>query len=132
MTDKNTLYQYRLEDAQATLIDAKLLFDADASPRSVINRAYYAMFYAVLSLFLKCDITLETSKHSGVISIFDKEFIRTNKITKEFSRMLHMAFDSRQEFDYKEFTTASPEMAEMAIRDAELFIEECCLFNAEQ
>ena len=42
--------------------------------RPSVNRSYYAMIYAVLALLaLK---RKETSKHSGAISIFDKEFVK--------------------------------------------------------
>lgn len=62
--DKQGLIQYRLERAGETLRDAHLLLDKGGSSASVVNRAYYAMFYAVLALL----ITIEegTSKHNGV------------------------------------------------------------------
>jgi uncharacterized protein (UPF0332 family) len=39
------------------------------SPRSIINRAYYSMFYGVLALFLKGDTKIKTSKHSIVLFV---------------------------------------------------------------
>jgi len=36
-------------------------------------------FYAVLAFFLSEDISIRSSKHSGVISLFDKEFILSGK-----------------------------------------------------
>ena len=44
------------------------MLEQNISPRSVINRAYYAMFYSILSLFLKSETLVKTSKHTGVIS----------------------------------------------------------------
>ena len=82
MTDKQVLFTYRLTQADETLSDAKRMLQNKLSPRSIINRAYYSMFYALLALFLKADINLKTSKHAGVISIFDKEFVHTGKIDK--------------------------------------------------
>ncbi len=70
-----TLIRYRLEQAQAALDDAKYLIDGNRSPQSIVNRSYYAMFYAALALLQK--ICKAPSKHSGVISFFDKEFRRT-------------------------------------------------------
>lgn len=102
-----------------------MLHSGGATARSVINRAYYSIFYAVLALFLKCGIRAETSKHAGIITVFDREFVRTGRIDKEYSRILHLSFDSRQEFDYKEFTTASPEQAASALEDAEKFLRIC-------
>jgi len=41
------LIQYRLEQAQVALDDAKFLIDGKRSPQSIVNRSFYAMFYAV-------------------------------------------------------------------------------------
>jgi uncharacterized protein (UPF0332 family) len=64
------LVNYRLEQAIESLEAAKVLLEKGLL-RPSVNRSYYAMFYAVLAL-----LTVkrkETSKHSGAISIFDKE-----------------------------------------------------------
>lgn len=123
MTDKQALYAYRLAQAEETLLDAKKMLQNNLSPRSIINRAYYAMFYAVLALFLKADINLKTSKHTGVISIFDKEFVHTGKIDKYYSKIFHKTFDARQVGDYKEFVELSPEDAAEFVKFAEEFLE---------
>ena len=75
MTDKQALFTYRLKQAEETLSDAEKTLQNHLSPRSIINRAYHSMFYTVLALFLKAGINIKTSKHIGVISIFDKEFV---------------------------------------------------------
>jgi len=79
MTDKEISFSYRLNQAEETLQDAKKMLEGDFSSRSITNRAYYSMFYAVLALFLKTDINVKTSKHIGIITLFDKEFIRTKR-----------------------------------------------------
>jgi len=75
------LIKYRLEQAKAALDDAKYLIDGSRSPQSIINRSYYAMFYAALALLQK--ISKTPSKHSGVISLFDKEFVMKGIFTKK-------------------------------------------------
>lgn len=115
MTDKDVLYAHRLKQAEETLLDAEKMLQGGFSPRSIVNRAYYAMFYAVLALFLKTDITIKTSKHIGVISVFDKEFVKTGKIDKRYSTILHDVFDARQDSDYKEFI-------ELSLKDADEFV----------
>lgn len=124
MTDKETLFTYRLKQAEETLFDAKKMIEDNLSPRSIINRAYYSMFYGVLSLFLRTDINLKTSKHVGVISIFDKEFVHTGKIDKHYSKILHKIFEARQEGDYKELVELSFEDAIEFVKLAEDFLEE--------
>ena len=47
---RRTLIRYRLTMARETLEDARVLRREGRSPWSVVNRAYYAMFYAVLAL----------------------------------------------------------------------------------
>lgn len=70
-----TLIQYRLEQAETALDDARFLLEGRRSPQSIVNRAYYAMFYAALALLQK--IGKIPSKHIGVISLFDTEFVMT-------------------------------------------------------
>jgi len=48
--DKNTIIGYRLEQAQIALDDAMYLNAGGRSPQSIVNRCYYAMFYATLAL----------------------------------------------------------------------------------
>ncbi len=123
MTDRETLFVYRFNEAQETLSDARKMLDAGVSARSVVNRAYYAVFYGVLALFIHENIEHGTSKHSGIISIFDRYIVRTGKMGKEYSRILHRAFSARQESDYKEFVQFTFEDAVEALRMAEEFIQ---------
>jgi uncharacterized protein (UPF0332 family) len=122
MTDKQALLAYRLKQAEETLADAEKMLQNNLSPRSIINRAYYSIFYSVLALFLQSDITLKTSKHSGVIAIFDKEFVHTGRVEKDFSKILHKLFDARQQVDYKELIEVSVEDAEECVRLAKKFL----------
>lgn len=124
MTDIQALLNYRLNQAEETILDAEQMLKNKVSPRSIINRAYYAVFYSILALFLKTNINLKTSKHSGIISIFDKEFIHTSKIDKYYSKILHKLFDARQEGDYKEFVEASKENATEFVKLASEFLKE--------
>jgi len=71
---KKDLIQYRLELAQEMLRDATLLKENGGSPVSIINRAYYSVFYAALALLVTADV--EPNKHSGVLAKFDELFVR--------------------------------------------------------
>jgi len=83
------LIKYRIEQANRAIEDACCLKTGNGSPRSIINRAYYAMFYAVLALLLREGKSY--SKHSGVIGAFDTGFVRTGLLPKELSASLHRA-----------------------------------------
>jgi uncharacterized protein (UPF0332 family) len=122
MTDQEVLLDYRLNQADETLADAEQMLQLDMSPRSIVNRAYYAAFYTVLALFIRTNMRVQTSRHSGVIAIFDKEFVHTGKIEKTFSRILHDLFDARQEFDYKELVNPTVEEAAERVRMAKDFV----------
>ena len=124
MTDRETLLRYRMKQAEETLTDAEAMAKAELSPRSIVNRAYYAMFYAVLGLFLKTNVNLKTSKHSGIISMFDQVFILSGKMDKQFSKSLHKMFNACQVADYKELVEVSSEEADDALKAARKFIEE--------
>ena len=123
MTDKQTLFNYRIIQAEETISDARKMLENQLSPRSIINRTYYSMFYAVLALFIKTDTNVKTSKHSGVISIFDKEFVHTGKLAPYYSKILHKAFKARQEGDYKELVKLSLEDATEFVKLAEEFLD---------
>ena len=58
----------RLEQARETLKEADALREHELW-RGVINRSYYAMFYAVLALGVNKQIVL--SEHSQAIAFFD-------------------------------------------------------------
>lgn len=98
--DFGTLINYRLEQAIEALRDAELLLD-EGRYRAAANRMYYACFYAVVAALLTR--RLQYSKHSAVIAFFDKEFILTGLLPKEYSRTLHRAFNERQQDDYMPF-----------------------------
>ena len=75
-----TLIRYRLEQAQTAIDDATFLFEGGRSAQSVVNRAYYAMFYTALALLQK--LGKIPSKHTGVISLFDIEFVQKEILPK--------------------------------------------------
>jgi uncharacterized protein (UPF0332 family) len=80
------------------------------------------MFYAVLALLAQGK--KETSKHSGAIALFDRNYVKQGIFKKNYSRWLHDAFDLRQRSDYTAEYHVSPEDAEMTLTNAEMFVEE--------
>lgn len=114
------LANFRLEQAQESLESAQILYDSKKY-RPSVNRAYYAMFYSVLAL-----LALEgkgSSKHSGIISQFDRLYIKKGFFSKEISKWLHEAFDLRQRSDYQEMFLVTPERACRVLENAATFIK---------
>ena len=124
MNDKEALLAYRMTQAEETLVDAQRMLENNFSPRSVVNRTYYAMFYLLLALFLKTDINIKTSKHAAVISIFDREFVHKGIVSVHHSKTIHKIFEARQLADYKELAHISSADAAEYIKLAEDFFEE--------
>ncbi len=101
--------------------DAKFLLDGQRSAQSIVNRSYYAMFYAALALLQHIDKV--PSKHTGVMSLFDTEFVLPGVFPKELSRDFHRAFELRQTFDYKVTATIPHERVSEAWQKAVRFVE---------
>jgi len=115
------LITYRLEQAYECLEAASTLLKKGLI-RPSINRAYYAMFYAVLALLVL--EKKETSKHGGAIAIFDRDFVKKGIFNKDFSRWLHDAFDLRQRSDYAALYRPSMDEAEKTLENARSFVKE--------
>ena len=113
------LLKYRIQQANETFHEAEILFNQSAY-RGTINRAYYAMFYSVLALL--ATKKLGTSKHSGVIGLFDREFVKTGFLPRDLSRALRLAFDLRQTHDYGELIEIDKEVVQETLDDAKAFI----------
>ncbi|MBW2038256.1 MAG: HEPN domain-containing protein [Deltaproteobacteria bacterium] len=120
-TNVKVLVSYRLEQARESLDAAQVLLDQGLT-RPSVNRSYYAMFYSVLALL--ATRKQETSKHSGAISLFDKEFVKTGAFKKELSRRLHNAFDLRQRSDYAAQIQVSDREAGQVLEEAQKFVDE--------
>jgi hypothetical protein len=119
--DKQQLIAYRLDRAKETLEDAHLLFKQEGSLESVVNRAYYAMFYATLAVLTT--VGKGSSKHSGVIALFDRFFVKTGKFPTKMSKALHKAFDLRQFGDYRELVQLDRRQVEETLSSADQYVD---------
>jgi uncharacterized protein (UPF0332 family) len=110
---------YRMEKAKRTLSDAKLYF-GKVSLESTVNRIYYSLFYAVNALFI-CK-GLSSSKHAGVRSIFNREFVGTGQISTKAGRFFAEMFDKRQKGDYADYVAFEMSDVEVWLIDADEFL----------
>ena len=127
--EMQALIGYRLEQAADALRVGRLALDAGA-PRDAANRAYYAMFYAVLALL--CLRGERPSRHTHAIGLFDLRFVKEHLFDKEFSAWLHEAFDLRQRADYREMVVVPPERAQEVLDMAAKFLEETRAFISDK
>ena len=113
------LCRYRLQQADEPLAEAKILLDSGYF-RGTLNRAYYAMFYALqISVIAGNQIFL---KHSGAISYFDGEYVKTGIVDKKFTKWLHRLFDLRQDADYGDMFFPSEDVCVQAVGEANEFV----------
>jgi len=118
-TEILALINYRFEQADEALDSAQVLLE-HGNYRSVVNRSYYAMFYAVLALL--APTKQETSKHAWVMTLFDRDFVKIGLFGKDFSQWLHQAFNLRQRSDYQELFTVPAEEAQTILEHAQTFV----------
>ncbi len=113
------LSEYRLSKAKQDLLAAKLLFDNNHYAQS-LNRSYYAIFHAVRSL-LAFD-KFDSKKHSGIISYFINNYVKSGMIDEKYSQMLTKAQRLRLDSDYDDLYVADKETTEKQLENAEEFV----------
>jgi len=113
------LAKYRLKKAKNTLSDGRMYIN-DATLESTVNRIYYAMFYAVNALLITKE--LSSAKHSGVLSIFNKDFVNKGLIERQLGEFYSDMFKRRQKGDYQDFVKFEKQDVEEWLKKAEEFI----------
>lgn len=112
--------QYRLEMAKERLHSSEILLK-DGSYKDSIGRSYYAMFTSVRALLAMEG--QDFSKHAGVIAYFQKEFVKTGKFDKKYSKYISQAFQIRNNTDYADFFIVSMQDAKEQYDKAKEFLE---------
>ena len=115
------LSAHRLGKAKDALKQARLLLE-NAGYDGSINRSYYATFNAIRAILAL--VNLDSRRHSGVISFFDRYFVKTGIFEKSFSHIVHSAFDVRQVSDYEDYATPTREEAAQQVTHAAKLIAE--------
>lgn len=119
--DKKTLIKYRLERSEESLAASKLMLD-NGLYVSAMNRIYYSMFYTVQALLILNDVSF--SKHGQVKGFFNKEYIKTNILQKDFGRLYNVVFEYRQKFDYVDLIIPERDLIVDYVDKAEFFNKE--------
>ena len=113
------LSAHRFKRAKEELQTAELLL-RNADFRSSINRSYYSIFHAIHAV--NALDGFDSSKHSGVISHFNQEYVKTGLFEKEVSKIIRNASELREQADYEDFYEASQEEAVDVFEQATRFI----------
>lgn len=109
-------YKHALEDLEA----AELLVEKEQY-KSAANRSYYSIFHAIRSILAYDGI--DSKKHSGIISSFQRLYIKTGIFEKDFSKIITDSFEVRSDSDYDDFYVISKEDVLQQINNAKLFLK---------
>ncbi len=115
------LVQHLLKRAKESLEEAKILANSGHF-NTCVSRLYYACFYSVSALLEKDGIS--SSKHSGVRSLFNKQFVKAGKVPKEIAAIYNDLFDRRQESDYGPFFVFEETDVQPWFNEVEIFVKE--------
>ncbi len=127
--ERQTLSLRRLKRARQHLKSARdLLINEDFADS--ISRSYYAIFQAARALLAVEG--LESRKHSGIVSLFNRHFVKTGKVDKELGVVLKEARRYREMADYSDLAEFVREDAEGQLQDAEAFIQEVAKLLGEK
>ena len=122
MNPSNALAHHRIARAHAALDEADLLIEQQYFS-GALNRVYYAAFYAARALLATRN--LDSSRHSGVIALFQEHFVRTGLVPTDTARALPRAFEKRQTSDYGDFSEPSSDEVRALRGQIEAFVRTC-------
>jgi uncharacterized protein (UPF0332 family) len=110
MDNNIALANLRVKQAAEELRVVELLIDAQATDRSIVNRLYYACFYAVSAVLVSRGY--RTTTHNGVRALFSRHFVQTGDFDASFGRFFSHLFDTRLKGDYdnEEFDVPQEEL----------------------
>ena len=115
------LAQYRIKRAWEMLEAAKENLKI-GQYKTALNRSYYAVFHAMRAANILGGF--DSSKHSGVIAFFTKEFLKTEYMDRKLSFIIKSSSLLREKSDYDDFFIASRTEAEKQVENAGLFVAE--------
>lgn len=84
-----------------------------------IGRSYYAVFTAARAILALTG--LDSKSHAGVISFFNRYFIKTGVLPKHFSKIMSDVKRGREASDYADYVEFSQEEAQKQFEQARAF-----------
>ena len=84
------------------------------------SKSYYAVFHSLQAILLTKGLSF--SKHSAVLSAFNKEFIYSGGFAKDFYAKIIRLFKDRQIGDYEYTKEIDRESSETDVADTEIII----------
>lgn len=115
------LVKWRLDKAEKTFKEGEdLLMLCHYS--GAINRFYYSVFHSMRAVL--ATEGLDSAKHSGVIALFNQNFVKTGKISRNASKTVSLLFNLRNDSDYLDFKVFNLQQVNNAKESVRSLIEE--------
>ena len=89
-----------LEKARRAAESAAVLLE-DGDLDGAASRAYYAMFHAARAALESEGVQTGGRKHGTILGEFSRQFVKTNRVPREFGRILNVTQELRHEADYE-------------------------------
>ena len=118
--ERDALVQQRLAHAREGVAEAELLAGA-GHWRASVSRLYYACFYAVSALLVQHG--LGASKHTGVLALFNRNFVKPGTVSRELGRFYNDLFENRQQSDYDDFAEFDAARVRPWLAQAAVFVD---------
>ena len=113
------LSEYRFERAKEMLDAARQNLNINQY-RTSLNRSYYAVFHAMRAVHILNGY--DSSKHSGVIAHFNKNFLKENKLDRNLYKIIKDSSYLREKSDYDDFFVIGRQETERQLVNAEIFV----------
>ena len=114
------LSNYRIQTAKSDLNAAKILWMA-GEYRGANNRAYYAIYHAVMAIHALDGKAYK--KHKDALANFNKEYVKNEIFPRTLGKRIAEAEEVRHASDYDDFFIVSKEETEEQIQTAKDVIE---------
>jgi uncharacterized protein len=119
MQDKIIIKNWLLKSKEA-LNEAEINIQMNCL-QSAQNRLYYAIFYSVSALAKSKNFI--TSKHSQLLGWFNKEYVKTELISKEIAKIYVEMYEFRQKSDYTFSFKPRVEKLKVNFNETKFFID---------
>ncbi|MCC8113857.1 MAG: HEPN domain-containing protein [Bacteroidales bacterium] len=119
--NKSDLVNYRLSRATETLEEAKRLLRDSYTLALVVNRLYYACFYAANALLSSRNIPVKS--HKAIVPLLSQYFVKTGVLEHNWFKLYSELLKARNDGDYHDFVEFTEEDVEDYMKEAENFIK---------
>lgn len=113
------LAMHRLKVAKEDLETAKDDFLKNHF-RAANNRAYYSVYHSITAVLALEEVAFK--RHKDTLAYFNKEYVKTEKFSRQLGRQISRTEEIRHSSDYDEFYIASKEETQEQIETAETLI----------